>query len=472
MAKSGRSMYKKSSPNEGFQQATQTKGGSMKISQNTLNCKLEYSSKAPTLTSFAGLALVRQSMEATGLNQQLNQLSLKRNGYSDAVIIEAVMLLQASGGQHFSDWESLSAEPGFAKVFGDYPSVDVLERYSRLLDCVSPENSAEKGKLGYVEQFQGLHRHLIRQAYKKAGSPKRLTLDFDTTLIPTGKKDALFCYDKFKAYQPMLVYCPELKMILAYEFRDGNISPQVGYQRLVERCRKLFSKSVKLTVRSDSAGYINDFLDWMEKEKITYFVTADQNEAVQGSLKRAEWYEITIKAGRTQEVALLDHIPDAASIKQMKFRNRTRNYLALRKFKEDKQQDLFENYVYSVIVTNAHRKSAAMVIKRHWGRCGTIEYCNDQLKNQLGLGIMPSNNFTVNTVWFSIGCLTHNLLRLMQKFILPQRFRSMEFKSLRFHLIRSAALVIKKSRRIILRFCKDYRLYEVFRNSQLRLAQF
>jgi len=80
---------------------------------------------------------------------------------------------------------------------------------------------------------------LVKTAWHLSGRPDKLTLDLDGTLIDTNKREAEYCYLKTKAYQPMTVYCPELMMVVAHEFRDGNVSPAEGYQRLVERCQKI-----------------------------------------------------------------------------------------------------------------------------------------------------------------------------------------------------------------------------------------
>ena len=49
------------------------------------------------------------------------------------------------------------------------------------------------------------------------------TLDMDATLIETHKRDALFCYKKFKAYQPLNCWWAEQGVMLYSEFRDGNV---------------------------------------------------------------------------------------------------------------------------------------------------------------------------------------------------------------------------------------------------------
>jgi hypothetical protein len=82
-----------------------------------------------------------------------------------------------------------------------------------------------------------------------AGLPVYLdaALDMDATLIATHKRDALFCYKKFKAYQGAMLYS---------EFRDGNVPARHEQLRVLEDCLPHLPDSVKkVSLRSDTAGY-------------------------------------------------------------------------------------------------------------------------------------------------------------------------------------------------------------------------
>jgi hypothetical protein len=56
------------------------------------------------------------------------------------------------------------------------------------------------------------------------------TLDQDATLAATQKKDALFSYEGYKAYQPFTTWWAEQQLIPHTEFRDGNVP--AGYEQL------------------------------------------------------------------------------------------------------------------------------------------------------------------------------------------------------------------------------------------------
>jgi hypothetical protein len=57
------------------------------------------------------------------------------------------------------------------------------------------------------------------------GTPeKTATLDMNATLVETHKKQALYCYKKHEAYQPLNIYWAEQGLVVLSEFRDGNVS--------------------------------------------------------------------------------------------------------------------------------------------------------------------------------------------------------------------------------------------------------
>ena len=64
----------------------------------------------------------------------------------------------------------------------------------------------------------------IAQRYEKAGQAQRIaTVDQDATIIESHKKAALHHYDEGRGYQPMVAVWAEADLVLADEFRDGNV---------------------------------------------------------------------------------------------------------------------------------------------------------------------------------------------------------------------------------------------------------
>jgi hypothetical protein len=64
---------------------------------------------------------------------------------------------------------------------------------------------------------------------------KTATLDIDATVIACDKRAAKRAYDGNRGYQPVLVLWVEQDVILADEFRDGNVPAGSGNRRVVEK---------------------------------------------------------------------------------------------------------------------------------------------------------------------------------------------------------------------------------------------
>ena len=442
------------------------------ITPKSSNFKLEIAKNNQGVSSFGGLPLIRKALAEIGLFKKISEVFylkgfLRHGGYQDAQILEALILLIASGGVCLSDWEILACDPGFKKIFGKCMSVDVLERYLKRLSVTLLPTDTESGQSCYSTLLEIIHREMILIVYKLAGSPKKLTIDSDTSIYPTAKSDALFCYEMEKAYQPMVAYCPELKMVIAHEFRDGNISPQVGYARMVKRCRETFPEVESWTVRTDSAGYQLEMLDQWASDGITFYVTADQFSGMQNILRsHTEWAPYFSNGVKTnQEVAEIAYVPTFSNQEQLELRRNTFQFIGVRKPKEGQLEIGADPYIYQVIVTNTKENDLCKILQTHWQRCGTIEYTHAELKNGCGLKRFPSGNFAVNAAWCSLGILTHNVLRMIQNYVLPENFKNIEIRTLNHRFIRAAIWVKEKANQLVVRCCKNHPLYAWYKEA-------
>src|SRR5215510_3882548 len=64
----------------------------------------------------------------------------------------------------------------------------------------------------------------IAQKYQAQGQPQSIaTVDQDATIIESHKRSALPHYEGGRGYQPMVAIWAEADLVLADEFRDGNV---------------------------------------------------------------------------------------------------------------------------------------------------------------------------------------------------------------------------------------------------------
>jgi Transposase DDE domain group 1 len=135
---------------------------------------------------------------------------------------------------------------------------------------------------GEGERLQGLakaNRRLI--AFLQERRPQATaTLDIDATILESQKRSALPTYDGRTGYQPVVALWAEQDVILADEFRDGNVPAGTGNRRLVERAVAMLPPGVVRTlVRADSAAYEQDLLRWLDVKGIGYGISADMRAA-------------------------------------------------------------------------------------------------------------------------------------------------------------------------------------------------
>ena len=70
------------------------------------------------------------------------------------------------------------------------------------------------------------------------------TFDMDATLVETHKREALYCYKQFKAYQPLNTWWAEQGLIVHSEFRDGNVPAGHEQLRVLEEAARLLPDCV------------------------------------------------------------------------------------------------------------------------------------------------------------------------------------------------------------------------------------
>ncbi|MGQ9586742.1 MAG: hypothetical protein ACUVXG_15290 [Anaerolineae bacterium] len=107
---------------------------------------------------------------------------------------------------------------------------------------------------------------------------REVTLDVDPHLVQTSKQGALVCYDGYPAYQPLLVSWAETGLVLADQFRDGNVPAGHGIKGLVDRAYEaLPGGEWQVKVRSDSAAYQWEVLDYCDDRGWQFAVSADMS---------------------------------------------------------------------------------------------------------------------------------------------------------------------------------------------------
>lgn len=422
------------------------------------------------ITARAGLPLVMETNRALGLDEQARHLfgpPRRREDFGADEQLETLSTLIAAGGDRVEDIRILAEDKGLVRLLGrPFASPDALldflnsfhdqqcwtGRPADKKSFVPPESA----KLQALDQLNGAL--VLRAADPKCTTA---TIDHDGTIIESHKRDALVAYEGTRGYQPLVATWAEEQLVVADEFRDGNVA---GGEDPLSSVKRAFGKLpvtvTKRYFRGDSADYYEPLLKYLVGEKIGFAISADMSKelrAVCEGQPQSAWQEMDNRERERVDVAEVEFTPGTWGKEAEPLR-----YIALRF--TPLQTDLFEGATvrYHAVVSNRRDLEPAALIEWHRGKAGTIEHVHRVLKSELAAGVMPCQLFGANAAWFRINVITYNLLTALKRKALPERYRLARPKRLRFEVFTlPAKLAIHESQLSVQASIGDERLEEI-----------
>jgi len=431
----------------------------------------------------AGLLSISRAYRSLGVPALVAaNLSLRKRqrGFSEAQLIEAISLLQTVGGECPEDMHLLAGDPCLERGLGYRPPKatavrEFLERFhDKKLEKLRPKREDQKSfifpsspPVAALQQVQsGLVRR-IAKLYDQAGQPQRMaTVDQDATIIESHKEAAYWHYEEGRGYQPMVAVWAEADLVLADEFRDGNVPAKQDPLT----CAKLAFAALPETVtrryfRGDSACHENDLLEWLkhpdrEKEpggRIGFAVSAVMSEPLGKAIRKVgetEWktFGQAEDDGTLRQWAEVDFVPsDKTEHKQSK----PLRYVGLRLLKA--QGVLFKDGTdrhFHAVITN-ERTEGGRLLEWQREKAGTVEHTHDEVKNELGGRHVPSQRFGVNSAWFKIALLTYNVISAIKGLCLEGEERTARMKRFRLLLVHVAGRMNRNNCVMGLRVCNN-----------------
>ena len=438
--------------------------GRVERSYGILPFVLEEVDGTPSVTPRAGLVTVAEAARGMGLPAVAEAavgVKQRERGCSNWEMLESFVLLMADGGEHVDDLAVLKADRAFVALLGhDIPSPSAGKKYLYGFHDDSQDGAVAEQRMlfpSYVpaetEALAGLGRvndHLVGQA--QASRPEHTaTLDHDGTIIESTKREAARTYEGTRGYQPSLVVWAEQDLVVADEFRDGNVPAGTGLLRVVRRAFAALPPGiVQVYYRADTASYCHELLNWLREEppatgrpRAIFAISADMSRELRAAVVSApEWHRDPEDPCRSW--AEVDFVPSGPSCKKGRKPDR---YLGIRI--EPRQRELFADgseVKHYAVVTNDVERDGLAVLNWQRQKAGTIEHTHDVLKNDLAAGVLPCARFGANAAWLRLNVLTYNLLSVLRRTALPPAFERARPKRLRFHLFAVAATLIHHAR--------------------------
>ena len=428
----------------------------------------------------AGALATSRVFRSLGLPELIEanlQLRQRQRGFSESQMIESISLLQTIGGDSPEDVRLLSGDTCLERGLGYRPPKATavrgfLERFhDEALEALRPPREKQKSFIvpssGPVQGLQNVQAGAVRRiakGYAQQGQAQRIaTIDQDATIIESHKEAAYAHYEGGRGYQPMVAVWAEADLVVADEFRDGNVPAKQEPLTCAQLAfAALPADILRRYFRGDSACHENGLLNWLKDPErarepggaIEFAVSAVMSPELKAAVQQVAesgWKTFGKEEdGTLRQWAEVDFVPgDKTEYKD----SEPLRYVGLRLLKP--QGLLFadgSDRHYHAVVTN-RKLDGGLLLDWHREKAGTVEHVHDEVKNWLGGGHMPSQHFAVNAAWFKVSLLTYNLASATRALCFSVEERTVRMKKFRLLLIHLAGRMNRNNCVMGLRLC-------------------
>jgi len=432
------------------------------------------------LTAYGGIPLLVRAARSLGVPASVQRhlrLKQRAGGLDEASLVESYLVLNALGGECLDDFDRLREDAGLSEMVGhELPTPKVARRFlygfheEEQIEAAQQELAV--GQVSYIPNESAplralaqVNQELVQEVGRRCPGQKIATVDLDATVIESWKREAKPTYEGGRGYQPLLALWAEMDLVLADEFRDGNVPAQQEPLRVAQRAFEALPETVnEYYFRGDAACWERSLVRWLRDEKreggpqgvITFAISVRMTAKLKRHILRlpaSAWKPYREDAEAVSECAdLLNYWPEEEDRPEGAGPLR---YVAIRVRK--RQGELFgdgSRCRYFVVASNQWEWKAPRLLEWHREKAGSIEALHDVLKNELAAGVMPCGRFGANAAWFRLAVMTHNVLTALKRIALKPEWLRARPKRLRFHFFYSPGRLIRHARRLLARVAR------------------
>jgi hypothetical protein len=429
------------------------------------------------VTAYGGIPLfvrATRSLDVGGMVKRSLHLKQRQRGFDEASYIESFLVLNALGGDCLEDFDRLREDDGLREMLGhEVPSPEAARKFLYQFHDEEKVKQAQRelpaGQVSYIPDESGplralaqVNQDLVQEIGRRCADQKIATIDLDATIIESWKKQAKPTYQGGKGYQPMLAAWAEMDLVVADEFRDGNVPAHSSLLPVAKRAFQALPASVnEFFFRGDSGCWERELVNWLRDEqgrqeprgRITFGISVRMTPNLKKHILRlpeSDWKPYRDDTETQAECAdLLNYWPKEEDRPEGAGPLR---YIAIRMHK--RQGELFADgseAKYFVVASNEWNWGAKKLLEWHREKAGSIEAVHDVLKNELAGGVLPCGRFGANAAWIRLALITHNVLTALKRIGLAETWLRSGPKRLRFQIFCSPAKLVHHARQVLLR---------------------
>jgi Transposase DDE domain group 1 len=443
--------------------------------------KIEFTKQQ--LSSYSGLELFRRYFQLIGLHFRVRRAFRAHQLSGDYGVLDCILVFFAlwlTGGKRLRHVSYISDDPLVKRLCG-LSRIPCDRTLSRFLGQFTLE---------ILQILIELNSAIVTDQIRKLGLP-RVTLDFDGTVLTTGKKVkwAFRGYNPHKryapSYYPLLCHVAQTGHFLTVKNRPGNVHDSKGALAVIRDCIaqiKTIAPGIKIEVRLDAAFFHRQIITWLDRHGIEYAVKVPMWKwiGIKDAINRTNYWHHHSETISSRKISLY-----------LKSWGREVEFTVVRQKISDKtdgkrhtQLDLFTPddgiYEYSVIQTN--KKLRPDHLFEFYNGRSAMEHQIAEIKNEFAFDSIPTKEYQANSAYQQIALMAYNLVRNFQidtqiaedrpaTQSRTHRFTFESLKTLRFEWIAVAGRVVNASGWKVLKLAQNERRQQCYDQLTRRLDE-
>jgi hypothetical protein len=243
-----------------------------------------------SLSSRSGMVLVRDFIDRFAVADIIDaEISIKqrRRGYSESETLLGLIYNLIAGGECLDDLEVLRGDGGTLQLLG----------VESLLAPTAAGDALRKFDIGSIHDLQRVNNHLQQKARPRQKADY-CTIDLDASVYEQAskrKQGSVKAYNGKIGYHPMFAFWDEESELLFSHLLRGSAHPESKAVWLLTQTLKRVPEGAKLNLRSDSAFYSRNVVEFCEGNQIGFAITADQTKRILKvieAIDEGEWKDL------------------------------------------------------------------------------------------------------------------------------------------------------------------------------------